>query len=119
MQIHLLLYSFLFVTFVSISDTTTCAGDVVRINENGFAAGFSYSISWQETNEPWGTRWNSYLHVVDPQIHWLSLINSFVIVLFLTGMVAMILLRALHRDIARYNKIDNQVKNMYIHNISV
>lgn len=35
--------------------------------------------------------------------------NSLVIVLFLSGMVAMILLRTLHKDIARYNQVD-QVK---------
>ena len=35
--------------------------------------------------------------------------NSLVIVLFLSGMVAMIMLRTLHKDIARYNQIDNSV----------
>jgi transmembrane 9 superfamily member 2/4 len=46
------------------------------------------------------------LHIFDPRIHWFSLINSAVILIFLTGMVAMILLRALHKDIARYNALD-------------
>ncbi|OWR55639.1 hypothetical protein KGM_211740 [Danaus plexippus plexippus] len=32
--------------------------------------------------------------------------NSLVIVLFLSGMVAMILLRTLHKDIARYNQME-------------
>src|SRR6218665_761527 len=35
-----------------------------------------------------------------------SILNAAVIVLFLTGMVAMILLRTLHKDIARYNQVD-------------
>lgn len=35
-----------------------------------------------------------------------SIMNSLVIVLFLSGMVAMILLRTLHKDIARYNQVD-------------
>ena len=39
-------------------------------------------------------------------IQWFSILNSLVIVLFLTGMVAMILLRTLHKDIARYNQLD-------------
>ena len=38
-----------------------------------------------------------------------SIMNSLVIVLFLSGMVAMIMLRTLHKDIARYNQVD-QVK---------
>lgn len=38
-----------------------------------------------------------------------SIMNSLVIVLFLSGMVAMIMLRTLHKDIARYNQIDSAV----------
>ena len=33
--------------------------------------------------------------------------NSLVIVLFLSGMVAMITVRSLHKDIARYNAVEN------------
>ena len=35
--------------------------------------------------------------------------NSLVIVLFLSGMVAMIMLRTLHKDIARYNQMESAV----------
>lgn len=38
-----------------------------------------------------------------------SIMNSLVIVLFLSGMVAMIMLRTLHKDIARYNQMDSVV----------
>lgn len=43
----------------------------------------------------------------DEPIHWFSIINSLMIVLFLTGMVAMIMLRTLHRDIAKYNQLES------------
>lgn len=72
------------------------------------SAVFTYSVNWQQSSTRWATRWDKYLHIFDPKIHWFSLINSIVIVLFLTGMVAMILLRALHKDITRYNHIDLQ-----------
>lgn len=39
--------------------------------------------------------------------------NSLVIVLFLSGMVAMIMLRTLHKDIARYNQVD-QVRRLLV-----
>lgn len=39
-------------------------------------------------------------------IQWFSILNSLVIVLFLSGMVAMIMLRTLHKDIARYNQME-------------
>ena len=38
---------------------------------------------------------------------WFAIMNSLVIVLFLTGMVAMITIRSLHKDIARYNSVEN------------
>lgn len=37
------------------------------------------------------------------QVHWFSITNSIMVVLFLTVMIAMILLRALRKDIAQYN----------------
>ena len=40
-------------------------------------------------------------------IQWFSIMNSLVIVLFLSGMVAMITIRSLHKDIARYNAAEN------------
>lgn len=42
----------------------------------------------------------------DPQIHWYSIINSMIILLFLTAMVAIIMLRTLNKDIAMYNEED-------------
>jgi transmembrane 9 superfamily protein 2/4 len=38
-------------------------------------------------------------------VHWFSIINSILIVLFLAFMVAMILIRALNRDISKYNRV--------------
>jgi len=46
--------------------------------------------------------------MTDDQIHWFSIINSLMIVLFLTGMVAMIMMRTLHADIRRYREMENQ-----------
>ncbi|KAK8756317.1 hypothetical protein V5799_000973 [Amblyomma americanum] len=56
----------------------------------------------------WSSRWDYILESL-PQtnIQWFSIMNSLIIVLFLTGMVAMILLRTLHKDIARYNQMDS------------
>ncbi|KAK3836830.1 MAG: hypothetical protein J3R72DRAFT_387391 [Linnemannia gamsii] len=69
---------------------------------------YTYSIKWTEVKTAWATRWDKYLLVGEPRIHWFSLVNSVIIVLFLTGMVAMVLLRALHKDISRYNQQEAQ-----------
>ncbi|CZT01103.1 hypothetical protein WAI453_009526 [Rhynchosporium graminicola] len=68
---------------------------------------FTYSVYWIPSATAWATRWDKYLHVFDPKIHWFSLINSAVIVVFLTITVVSILLRTLRKDIARYNALDS------------
>ena len=40
------------------------------------------------------------------QIHWFSIFNSFMMVIFLVGLVSMILMRTLRKDYARYSKED-------------
>lgn len=40
------------------------------------------------------------------QIHWLSIINSFVLVLLLTAFLAVILMRVLKNDFSRYMEMD-------------
>ncbi|KAI1259772.1 Nonaspanin [Xylariaceae sp. FL1019] len=67
---------------------------------------FTYSVYWVESSTAWATRWDKYLHVYDPKIHWFSLVNSAVVVVFLTVTVASVLFRALRKDIARYNRLD-------------
>ena len=43
---------------------------------------------------------------VGAQIHWFSIFNSSMILIFLTGLVAMILMRTLRADYARYTARD-------------
>ena len=66
---------------------------------------WTYDVQWEESSVEWSQRWDIFLNSSpDDQIHWFSIVNSLMIVFFLTGMVAMIMMRTLHRDIARYNE---------------
>jgi len=56
----------------------------------------------------WASRWDLYMHMSDDEVHWFSIINSLLVVLFLSGMVAMIMVRALNRDILTYNDLDEE-----------
>lgn len=69
---------------------------------------YTYSVKFVQNNSvKWSSRWDYILESMPhTNIQWFSILNSLVIVLFLTGMVAMILLRTLHKDIARYNQLD-------------
>ena len=49
---------------------------------------------------------NRYLYMADDQIHWFSILNSLMIVLFLAGLVAMIIMRTLHNDFRRYEQME-------------
>lgn len=66
---------------------------------------YSYDVSWSPSPVRWASRWDNYLKMHSGQIHWFAIINSLMIVLFLSGMVAMILLRTLSRDITKYNDV--------------
>jgi len=69
---------------------------------------FTYRVNWVSVTLSWSERWDIYFMVKDSQIHWFSIINSMMIVLFLTGMVAMIMMRTLHQDFRRYNQVDSE-----------
>ncbi|XP_031553580.1 transmembrane 9 superfamily member 3-like [Actinia tenebrosa] len=70
---------------------------------------FTYEVRWKESNIEFSKRYEKYL---DPsffqhRIHWFSIFNSFMMVIFLVGLVSMILMRTLRKDYARYSKDDD------------
>eukprot|EP01103_Thecamoeba_quadrilineata_P002694 TRINITY_DN125_c0_g2_i1.p1 TRINITY_DN125_c0_g2~~TRINITY_DN125_c0_g2_i1.p1 ORF type:complete len:634 (+),score=100.62 TRINITY_DN125_c0_g2_i1:18-1919(+) len=81
----------------------------VNVDSKSETAVFTYSVLWEPKDIKWASRWDIYLLMSnDEQIHWFSILNSLMIVLFLTGMVAMIMLRTLRTDVLRYREMENQ-----------
>jgi hypothetical protein len=73
---------------------------------------FSYSVVWyEEPNLQWKERMTRYADSrflpSSFEIHWLSIINSFVLVLLLTAFLTIILLRVLKNDFSRYMELDD------------
>lgn len=66
---------------------------------------WTYSVSWEESDIEWSTRWDVYMKTsaAESRIHWFSILNSLLIVLLLSAVIGFILIRALRRDLARYN----------------
>nr|CAB3267004.1 transmembrane 9 superfamily member 3-like [Phallusia mammillata] len=69
----------------------------------------TYEVVWKESTIEFRDRYEKYL---DPsffqhRIHWFSIFNSFMMVIFLVGLVSMILMRTLRKDYARYSKDDD------------
>jgi transmembrane 9 superfamily protein 3 len=70
----------------------------------GLELQFSLHVHWEATTEEFHSRFQRYLDhdFFKHPIHWFSVFNSFMMVLFLMGLVALILLRTLKKDYARY-----------------
>ena len=75
----------------------------------GATLAFTYSVKWAPTGTPFAQRFERYLdyNFFEHQIHWFSIFNSFMMVIFLTGLVSMILVRTLRNDYARYANEDD------------
>uniref|UniRef100_A0A914V8M1 Transmembrane 9 superfamily member n=1 Tax=Plectus sambesii TaxID=2011161 RepID=A0A914V8M1_9BILA len=74
---------------------------------------FSYEVTFKPSSVKYPDRFDKYL---DPtffqhRIHWFSIFNSFMMVIFLVGLVSMILMRTLRKDYARYSK-DEELDDM-------
>ena len=46
---------------------------------------FTYDVHWEASDIKWASRWDLYLKMTDSKIHWFSIVNSIMIVLFLSG----------------------------------
>lgn len=72
---------------------------------------FSYSAQWYPEDLAWKDRLSKYAESrflpSSFEIHWLSIINSFVLVLLLTAFLTIILLRVLKNDFSRYMELDD------------
>jgi len=86
--------------------------DITNVNKPT-AVQFSYSVEWFEDHElPWKMRMTRYADSRflpgSFEIHWLSIINSFVLVLLLTAFLTIILMRVLKNDFSRYLELDDE-----------
>lgn len=73
---------------------------------------FSYSVEWKPEELEWKDRMTRYTESrfvpSSFEIHWLSIINSFVLVLLLTAFLTIIMLRVLKNDFSRYMELDDE-----------
>lgn len=73
----------------------------------GLKVVYSYEVEWIESELPWSDRWDVYLiGTPDDELHYFSIVNSLMIVLFLTGAISTIMIRTLKKDIAAYSDMD-------------
>ncbi|XP_068659012.1 transmembrane 9 superfamily member 1 [Aristolochia californica] len=82
--------------------------------EAGKTFDLTYSVKWVPTNITFARRFDVYLDYpfFEHQIHWFSIFNSFMMVIFLTGLVSMILMRTLRNDYAKYAREDDDLETL-------
>nr|CAN77106.1 hypothetical protein VITISV_037096 [Vitis vinifera] len=82
--------------------------------EEGKALDMTYSVQWIPTDVAFSRRFDIYLDhpFFEHQIHWFSIFNSFMMVIFLTGLVSMILMRTLRNDYAKYAREDDDLETL-------
>ncbi|CDS07558.1 hypothetical protein LRAMOSA01507 [Lichtheimia ramosa] len=75
-------------------------------NKQSMDIEFTYSVEWTPTDITFEDRFQRLLETdfFEHKVHWLSIFSSFMMVLFLTGLVSVILLRTIKRDYARYDR---------------
>ncbi|KNA04045.1 hypothetical protein SOVF_203280 [Spinacia oleracea] len=88
--------------------------DSAKPVEEGKVYDMTYTVKWIPTNVPFAKRFDVYLDYpfFEHQIHWFSIFNSFMMVIFLTGLVSMILMRTLRNDYAKYAREDDDLETL-------
>lgn len=67
---------------------------------------YTYDVYWEKNDKiKWASRWDSYLRMPGGKVHWFSILNSLLIVLVMASLVAMILIRTIRRDLAKYEQL--------------
>lgn len=65
---------------------------------------FTYSVTWSETDVTFARRYDLLLEkgFFEDRVHWFSIVNSFMLSLFLVATVAIIIMKTLKRDFSKY-----------------
>lgn len=75
---------------------------------------FSYSVKWSEVKVPFEDRLSLHLRSFSSNLyeheeaHWLSILNSCMLVLLLVAFLAVVLIRILRNDLAKYLAVNEE-----------
>ncbi|KAL2249523.1 transmembrane 9 superfamily member 11 [Sesamum indicum] len=81
----------------------------MAIKENEPLA-FTYEVTFVESDIKWPSRWDAYLKMEGSKVHWFSILNSLMVITFLAGIVLVIFLRTVRRDLTRYEELDKEAQ---------
>ncbi|CAI0552198.1 unnamed protein product [Linum tenue] len=71
---------------------------------------FTYDVEFVKSDIRWPSRWDAYLKMEGARVHWFSILNSLMVIFFLAGIVFVIFLRTVRRDLTRYEELDKEAQ---------
>uniref|UniRef100_A0A6V7QW48 Transmembrane 9 superfamily member n=1 Tax=Ananas comosus var. bracteatus TaxID=296719 RepID=A0A6V7QW48_ANACO len=71
---------------------------------------FTYEVEFVKSDIRWPSRWDAYLKMEGSKVHWFSIMNSLMVILFLAGIVFVIFLRTVRRDLTKYEELDKEAQ---------
>jgi transmembrane 9 superfamily protein 2/4 len=66
---------------------------------------YTYDVFWEESTIAWSSRWDAYLKMPGGRVHWFSILNSMMVVVVMSCIVAMIMMRTIRKDLAQYEAL--------------
>lgn len=86
----------------------TKVAEPLLINKNSKVV-YTYDVTFEHSELSWATRWDPILqaNAEIKHVQWFSIVNSFMVSLFLTALVATVMLRTVLRDFGRYNSVQD------------
>ncbi|EFN55304.1 hypothetical protein CHLNCDRAFT_134265 [Chlorella variabilis] len=66
---------------------------------------YTYDVYWDTSDITWSSRWDAYLRMPGGKVHWFSILNSLMVVVVMSCIVAMIMMRTIRRDLQRYEQL--------------
>ena len=69
---------------------------------------FTYEGAFIASGIKWPSRWDAYLNMEGAKVHWFSILNSLMMIAFLTSIALVILLRTVKRDLSQFEELDRE-----------
>lgn len=93
-------------------DPTSCPSelDKAQIIRQRERVSFTYEVEFEKSKTRWPSRWDAYLKMEGARVHWFSILNSLMVIFFLAGIVFVIFLRTVRRDLTRYEELDKETQ---------
>eukprot|EP00250_Pteridium_aquilinum_P013772 c21565_g1_i1 orf=428-2404(-) len=93
-----------------ISSTIDCEEGAQMCFQEGDQIVFSYDVNFVKSDIRWPSRWDAYLKMEGARVHWFSILNSLMVITFLAGIVFVIFLRTVRRDLTKYEDLDKEAQ---------